>query len=754
VSDKPVFAAAPGAATASRSLPLIFTLFFLSGFSALIYQTTWQRLLGLFGGADTVASALVVGAFLLGLGLGSLWASRFADAVSRHRALVLFGLCELGIALFAALSTWIFYDLLFGQLIGLAKSRALVFVTAFVGLLWPTILMGLSLPLLSRAVVRDIANSASEIGWLYAVNTLGAGIGALLAGWWIIGVFGYALAINAGALINLGVGLGALAVAWHGQFDKTAQTTIDTASRDRIPPAVWQWCALVFASGFIIISLQIVWYRLLGLMMQSNAYSFSLILGVFLIGDAVGLIWGATALPRIRDAKAFFLWMQGAVALYSTGIIWLIYLAFGAPAIAETFVDHDVVALTAKHLALICGLTALVVLPGSVLIGFSFPLVQKAVQTDPALVGQRVGLIQLFNIGGNSAGGVVTGLVLLHWFGTSGTLRLIVLAGLGFMVALMLTRGGERKSANMGLAAALLALATIFPGGDAFWSRLHFIRAAESGIVGEDRSGVVFLRQTGPDQGRLHIQGHAQSAIPFLTVHGFLGVIGPLTHPNPKDVLVIGVGSGGTPYSAGVNPATERVRAIEIVEPVYDVLRKFIGAGGRAGVDRLFNDPRFDLRVGDGRLELFTADRRYDVIETDAILPKTAHSGALYSAEFYQQLRANLKPGGIAVQWSPTDRSLATFLQVFPHVVMIHPAMLGSDQPIEVTTEMLVRQLDRPEIAAYLREVGFDIAKLRQWFRDKKLERWGPGDTRRGLDINTDLFPKDEYYLNRRRAVR
>jgi spermidine synthase len=264
----------------------------------------------------------------------------------------------------------------------------------------------------------------------------------------------------------------------------------------------------------------------------------------------------------------------------------------------------------------------------------------------------------------------------------------------------------------------------------------------------------VFFRRAGLDRGQLYIQGHAQSGIPFWPVHALLGVIGPLAHPAPTEVLVIGVGSGGTPYSAGLNMATQRVRAIEIVDPVYDVLRRFVAAGGRYGIDQLFDDSRFELRVGDGRRELFTTDRRYDIIEADAILPKTAHSGALYSVEYYQQVRQNLKPGGIAVQWLPTDRSLATFLKVFPYVVMIAPAVLGSDEPIQATGEMLARRLERPDFADYLSRAGIDVANLRQKFREQETKRWGPGDSRPDLDINTDLFPKDEFYLNRRKDGR
>ena len=193
------------------------------------------------------------------------------------------------------------------------------------------------------------------------------------------------------------------------------------------------------------------------------------------------------------------------------------------------------------------------------------------------------------------------------------------------------------------------------------------------------------------------------------------------------------------------------------VGPVLDVLRHYIAqedgkpgrsAEARAGIGRMFVDPRFTLEVRDGRHLLFTDDRKWDVIEADAILPQTAHSGALYSIEYYRQLRAKLKPGGIAVQWAPTERSIATFLQVFPYVTMVHPAIIGSDGPIDVTRETLLAGIDRREVVEYVRSAGMDVADLRSWFAIKAPEIWRPGDTRRGMDVNADLFPKDEYYLN------
>ena len=198
-------AAAPSSVTEERSrIPvLLYAVFFLSGLSALVYQTAWQRLLGLFGGSDAIAATLVVGAFLFGLGLGSLWAAAFADRLSARRAIQAFALCELGIATFALVSRLLFYDVLFGALIGLAGSPALVLALVFLALLAPTVLMGMSLPLLARAIVVEIETASSQIGWLYGVNTLGASVGALVAGFYVIGTLGYEVAVYLGAMLNL-----------------------------------------------------------------------------------------------------------------------------------------------------------------------------------------------------------------------------------------------------------------------------------------------------------------------------------------------------------------------------------------------------------------------------------------------------------------------------------------------------------------------------------------------------------------------
>ncbi|MBM3554027.1 MAG: spermidine synthase [Alphaproteobacteria bacterium] len=725
---------------------LLFVVFFLSGASALVYQTAWHRLLGLFSGSDSLSSAIVVGAFLLGIGLGSLVAGLWADRLARRSALIAFALCEIAIGAYATATPWLFHDVMFGRFVLLAESRLIAFALAFAGLVLPTFLMGLSLPLLSRAVVTAIEEAARDIAQLYFVNTLGAGVGAIVAGWWLIGHVGYDGAIRVGAAANFAVGIGALLAA------RWTETGAPAASTARVSPDAGDenrlklWCVLVFASGFVSVSLQIVWYRLVGVLLQGNAYAFSSVLGLLLIADAIGMVWGARMVTRLADPHPVFLRVQAAVVLSAVAAAWLLHGLFGFPGFAAHFADHDVLDLEPGDLAALLSATFLLVVPSSLLIGLTFPLAQCAVQDDAARVGRRVGWIQLFNIAGNCAGSLGTGLLLLHWLGTAGTLRLVAVIGLVFLLPLALTP----RRRPVALALGLVVVGLGFPSGDAFWRALHRVEPGMTAIIGEDRTGVVLLRQDAQGPAKLFIQGHTQSEVPFLHIHAVLGSIGALTHPDPRDILVIGSGSGGTPFAAGVNPATRHVRTVEIVAPVYDVLQRFAGTEAGVPIRHVLADRRHDWVVGDGRRDLFVGGARYDIIQADAILPKTSHSGLLYSAEFFREVRAHLKPGGIAVQWMPTDRVRRTFASVFPQVLEIHPALLGSDQPIPFDRDRLRARLQEPAIAERLIAGAVPPEVLARWFERAQVKTVTAGATAEAIDINTDLFPQDEYYLNRR----
>jgi hypothetical protein len=218
-------------------------------------------------------------------------------------------------------------------------------------------------------------------------------------------------------------------------------------------------------------------------------------------------------------------------------------------------------------------------------------------------------------------------------------------------------------------------------------------------------------------------------------------------HPDPREVLVIGVGSGGTPWAAGVRPES-RVRAIELVGPVLTALEEVGRRHPGSPMERMFRDGRWRLEYGDGRRTLAKEERRYDVIEADAILPESSHSGLLYSAEFLEQVRERLAPGGLYVQWAPSQRAAETFAAVFPHTLLLMPVgvLIGSDAPIPYDADALAAAFARPATAEHLRRGNPDFRDWSLLFATPPII-WSPASPRDGAPL-TDIFPRDEFYLN------
>jgi hypothetical protein len=213
-------------------------------------------------------------------------------------------------------------------------------------------------------------------------------------------------------------------------------------------------------------------------------------------------------------------------------------------------------------------------------------------------------------------------------------------------------------------------------------------------------------------------------------------------------VLIIGVGSGGTPYGATVNSTTREIRAIELIRPVLDVLEDIARERPASGVAVLVADSRVSLEYGDGRRALTRGEGVYDVIEADAIRPQSSHSGLLYSAEFLRQVRGRLAPGGLYVQWAPTWRVVDTFAAAFPHAVLLRPVnvLIGSDRPIPLDQAALLAALRRPATIEFVRRGNPEEAELTKLV-DGEITLWTPGTPRVAAPL-TDLFPRDEFFLN------
>lgn len=728
----------------------LMVAFFASGFAALLCQIIWQRMLGVFAGSDTVSAALVVGAFLAGLGLGSIIGAKIADRLSPHRALLGFALCEAGVAICALLSKFFLYDLIAIGLADMVEQPAAIFALCFAGLVIPTTLMGASLPLLARAVTTDLASVASRIGTLYSLNTLGAGLGALIGGWFIVGSLGFVASLHFAAGLDLFAAALALTL-----LPGVSREVPAPPKRHAAPPAepfggLALWCLLVFLSGYVIVALEIIWVRMLGQVGQYHAYLFPTVLGVFLLADGLGMALASRMVRRIPDPRPAFFLAQGAGFVLGVALLGLLWWLMGVAPLKDVMaVDFDRFGPT--HIMISTAIIVAVVAPPSFIIGMTFPFVQRAVQQDLASVGARVGWVQLANILGNAAGSIATGLLTFHLFGTMGTLLLLAILSL-VLLGFWVMKARASRPATLALAGLTALIAIAVPSNQDFWSRMHGLPSNTESAWGEDRSGIAFWRERGEGEGRapgrFFIMGHGQGFVPFLDTHILLGMLGPMIHPTPTRVLTIGVGSGGTPFGATVNPATREIRAIELIKPVLDALEEIARERPQSGVAALVADPRVSLEYGDGRRALTRGTGLYDVIEADAIRPQSSHSGLLYSAEFLEQVRGRLAPGGLYVQWAPTWRVVDTFAAGFPHAVLLRPVnvMIGSDRPIPLDQPALLAALRTPQITAFARRGNPDVADLTKLV-DGEITIWTPETPRVPAPL-TDMFPRDEFFLN------
>jgi spermidine synthase len=239
------------------------------------------------------------------------------------------------------------------------------------------------------------------------------------------------------------------------------------------------------------------------------------------------------------------------------------------------------------------------------------------------------------------------------------------------------------------------------------------------------------------------VNGIGQSWIPYGGIHTVLGALPVLIHPNPRRLLLVGLGSGDTVFATAARRETERIICVEIIGAQLTTLRAQAAAQPYPGLMRVLNDPRIEHITGDGRAFLQRAYTAFDVIEMDALRPTSAYAGNLYSREYFDLLRRRLAPGGLAVSWSPTPRTRDTFISVFPHALVLDDIIVGSTDPIEFDAVAIEQRAHG--LRGYYAEAGVDILAILRPYLSERPERITPDTPRRRSDLNTDLFPRDEF---------
>jgi spermidine synthase len=723
-------------------------LFFLSGAAALVYQVAWQRLLALHSGAGLYSVAMIVAAFMAGLGIGSHAGGRLSTRLGGGRALAAFAALELGVSAFGAASTFLYYDWLYPRAVHLPSPSWQAGLLHLAALLPPTTLMGMSLPFLVRAVVTDVEAAGRRIGWLYGINVLGAAAGALATPWALLPAFGVRGAVMAAAAGNLTVGLGALGLlALRGAGSRPTVLAEAAASRPgtELPGSrpLSLWISLYALSGFVALSLEIVWFRLLDVAVKSTAFTFGTVLAVYLLGSAAGALLAAPRVGRLRrPLRAFLLAQCALIALAALPVIVAVTLPpetrglswfvdyWGAYAFFPFGHDPD----RASIVRLYVELPLLLFFLPTVLMGVSFPILQRAVHDDPATSGRKVGTLQAANIAGCTAGSLLVGLVSLEYLGTPGTLRLLLLLGIVFALV------GLRYYGRVFVIPALLlaVLVAVLPGPDRLWRRLHGVGAhVPLAFFEEDATSIVALT---PDEGgwRLSVNGKGNSWLPYGSGHTLLGAMPATVHPAPVDVAVVGLGSGDTAWAAAWRRETRSLTVFEVSAPQPKILWRLLGFVDVTDTRHLLEDPRLRIRIEDGRKALEAGEELFDLIETDATWPETAGSGNLYSVEFFVAASRRLKPGGVMCTWAPTPRVTATFRAVFPYALEADggDVLIGSLTPIAFEPETWAERVagSVPYLGAVrTRDVLEAVSKLR------------PSVLVPAVALNRDLFPRDEY---------
>jgi spermidine synthase len=718
---------------------LIYWLFLASGAAGLIYEVVWMRMLMRILGATVLAYTIVLSAFMLGLALGAWHFGRRIDR--KGNPLRLYAALECGVALWA-----IALHPLSRLILHLFTASARAFPTspllvdlircllAFTALLAPTILMGGTLPVLSKFLVRRSDELGQKVGQLYAINTLGAILGAGAAGFVLIGMIGEVRTTLVAAALNLIAAACAVLLARAVARHVTVAAVAPGKSAGPAPALGRRDLLVLVAAaitGFTILAYEVLWTRTGVLLVNNTTYSFSLMLLAFLTGIALGSAvmsgWVSLARPDLAAR-----WRLFAALEFLIGLVALISFASPVPVVGATMplwyrLGGPLAAwLPGPALPIFVLLAPLTLLSGA-----SFPIAAGLYARDLGRVGSGVGTVYLWNTIGAAAGSAAAGFLLLPRLGISHSFLVCVALNLLVGVVLMLAAPAQPRSHRLRAAIAwcaaagvVLAIALPTTSGlqipfillkkrlDRPYRKCIFYKEDINGIVS------VWYDPQEPDpwanNKRLYIDAQPMAvAYRYGMIYERLQAHYPLLlHPDPKDVLVVCLGTGTTLGSVGQYP----VSTIDCVELSPSV----VAAGVRFIKENhgILKDPRLTLYINDGRNYLLTTTKTYDVITAEPMHPHLAGTVNLYTKEYFRLVRSRLRPGGICSHWIPVHMmrpdevrsAVQAFREVFPHTILFLETedliILGSDRPLRIDVGRWRRLLADPRISADLAEVG------------------------------------------------
>lgn len=699
---------------------LLSTVFLLSGFSGLVFETLWFHHAALALGNTVWAASLVLSAFMTGMAVGSALAGRFGDRV--RNSLVLYAAAEAvvafaGVALVYAMPH---IGASFAKAIQpLSAQPALVsllrFSSAFGLLLLPALAMGLSLPLLVRVVGGWDSNFGRVLGVLYGANTVGAMLGAASCEGLLVNRYGIgASALCAGAL-NLVAAVLALVVARKQSAPAPAAAPQNAAAHGGTEKIL---LAASFLAGLLLLCLEVVWLRFLILFLNDTPLVFALVLAMLLGGIAFGSllasIWSSWK-PRVFEHTYLIAFAGGL-------------LGFGGYLLFPYVIRGSFPAYQSASTILRIG--APLVVPTSVASGALFTLLGAYVRSVSSSDSRAAGRLSLVNTAGAALGSLFGGFVMLPHLGIELAL-LSALVAYGVIGAVLAWRSPRSRAMRLGAPVAFAVLFAFFPIG-----RMHDQYMQASARRWSGGEGKLVDVHEGTSATLLHVVHHHRGTPLFdqiatnaysMSVNGWFGrrymklfVYLPLAvHPHVRNALVIGYGIGNTAQALTDSREIERIDIVDNSRDMLEASRTLRVAHGHSPLQ----DPRVQLHIADGRFFLQGGSKTYDLITAEPPPPIIAGVVHLYTSEYFQLMRDRLAPGGIASYWLPvinisegtTKSIIASFCTAFSDCSLWHGAgrnlmLMGSrDAAGPVDEARFTQQWRAPEVRDELSELGFEL---------------------------------------------
>jgi len=672
--------AKPESASFLRLVPGWYLFFFVSGFPALLYQIVWQRALFTLYGVNIESVTMIVTAFMLGLGLGSL----LGGAISRYQRLPLlgiFGLVELLIATYGFFSMRVFH---WAAEFTAGSSNLGTGLVAFTLVAVPTVLMGSTLPILVSYTVGLSRNVGTSVGALYAANTLGSAAACFCAGLFLMRWLGESKTVALAAGLNAVVGGCVLVWQLVTLKRQSADTKIGAEQLqsgieaqdyergiDRSAGMSFPWAAVTAGvAGFISLGYEIVWYHLFSFTTGGVARSFAFLLGAYLTGIGAGSVVSNRLCRKITDLQSFRHLLIGTV--------------FAANLIG--FLVGPILFRLVVHVSYLWTLAPIAA--AAACLGAVFPLLCHISIPPDERAGTRMSYLYLSNITGSALGSYLTGFVLMDTLPLRQVSIVLTLLGLGLGLALLLTAQMERVrfivSAVLALVAALLVVQASDPLFHGMYERMlakeKYLPEVQFRNVVETRSGVITVTHTGMVFGGGIYDGYFNTSL----VNDTNGIQRAFAlsyfHPNPREVLMIGLSSGSWAQVIANHPQVEHLTIVEINSGYLRLIQH------NPEVASLLQNPKVRVEIDDGRRWLVrNAGRKFDAIVSNTTHNWRSNATNLLSSEFLQLIRQHLNAGGVMFyNTTDSEEAMATGVRVFPFGMRLANFMVVSDAPLQL----------------------------------------------------------------------